>query len=197
MIVQADGGRYAFDTDPGHARSALDTIATTGREALEDMRRLVGVLRGSGVQVAPTPRQRAGLAQLAAFAGSARSAGLAVTLDVGVADDDLPATVGLTVTRLVQEALTNSLRHAGPGAHATVRVSRDHDAVVMSCVDDGGGRPATAPPAGGHGLVGMRERVAVHSGTIEAGPAPGGGWTVKARIPLPAPGWLAEPAAAA
>jgi signal transduction histidine kinase len=185
MIVQADGARYAFDTEPGRARAALDTVAATGREALEDMRRLVQVLRGSDLEQPARPdRRRAGLEQLTAFADRARSAGLTVDLAVDVAADELPPALSLTVIRLVQEALTNTLRHAGPGARVEVRVAATDGELTVSTVDDGAGRPGRDPgPESGHGLIGMRERVSVHGGQFSAGPGPTGGWRVSATIP--------------
>jgi signal transduction histidine kinase len=192
MIVQADGGRYAFDTDPALARQALATVAATGREALADMRRLVGLLRGTTPDDAVVDEasdwRRVGLAQLAPLVERARSAGLTVSFDADA--DGLPPSVELTVTRLVQESLTNALRHAGPGASVRLRVFRESGAVRVSCVDDGGGtaRLGTADRSGpGHGLLGMRERVAVHQGSVQAGPLPGGGWRVEAVIPLDTP----------
>jgi signal transduction histidine kinase len=187
MIVQADGGRYAFDTDPAQARAALEVVASTGREALADMRRLVGVLRGSGpVGSADPARRRTGLGQIATFADRARSAGLAVEVSLRATDADIPPAVGLTAVRVVQEALTNTLRHAGPGARAQVSLSIDDDTLLVSCLDDGTGpRPGQDGAEGsGHGLLGMRERINVHSGTLSAGRRLEGGWSVVARIPL-------------
>jgi signal transduction histidine kinase len=189
MIVQADGGRYAYPSDPANARAALDIVAATGREALEDMRRLVGVLRGSELPaevVETVDRRRVGLEQLATLAEGARSAGLSVDLTLAIDEAELPPAVSLTVTRLVQEALTNSLQHAGPAARVWVEVARADDTVIVSSADDGGRQRVAAPAQRvGHGLIGMRERVAVHGGRIEAGPRPEGGWLVRAEIPVP------------
>jgi len=114
----------------------------------------------------------------------ARSAGLVVELRLTGSPKHLPPAVELTVHRLLQEALTNILRHAGMGTHAAVRVDYGLDAVELEATDNG---RATAPQTGGHGLIGMRERVAVHGGELSAGPLPEGGWRVLARVPLPAP----------
>jgi signal transduction histidine kinase len=197
MIVQADGGRYALDADPGAARSALDTVAATGREALEDMRRLVEVLRGTAPAAsAPadeTDRRALTIDQLDTLVQRGRSAGLDVVASCGEPPESLPAGVQLAVYRIVQEALTNVLTHAGPRARVVLGVDYTADAIRMSIVDDGGARddvngakkPAGRP--GGHGLVGMRERVSVHGGTFEAGARLDGGWSVQATIPLNGP----------
>jgi signal transduction histidine kinase len=194
MIVQADGGRYAFDAEPEKARDVLATVAATGREALEDMRRMVGVLRGTGNEgesagpVGPEhDRRRVGLDQLDVLAERARSAGLSVTIAGDGCPVPLPRTVDVTIYRVVQEALTNVLRHAGPGATATVTVNRTPDAVTLSIMDDGGGlgdMDADTTVSGGHGLVGMRERIAVHGGAFHAGPRLDGGWTVTVSLPF-------------
>jgi signal transduction histidine kinase len=194
MIVQADGGRYAFDAEPEKARDVLATVAATGREALEDMRRMVGVLRGTdneGDSAGPVSleqdRRRVGLDQLDVLAERARSAGLSVTIAGDGCPVPLPRAVDVTIYRVVQEALTNVLRHAGPGATATVTVNRTPDAVTLSIVDDGGGLgdvDADTTVSGGHGLVGMRERIAVHGGAFHAGPRLDGGWTVTVSLPF-------------
>ncbi|WP_155389137.1 sensor histidine kinase [Catellatospora paridis] len=184
MIVQADGGRYAFDADPGKAREALATVAATGRDALEDMRLLVGVLRGAGPEAEPASRRRVTLAEIDALVDGARSAGLAVTVDARLPQAVTPA-VELAVYRITQEALTNVLRHAGPGAAVTLSLIEQGGAVAVSVDDDGGARPRVpAAREAGHGLTGMRERVAVHGGALTAGPRPGGGWSLRAEVPL-------------
>jgi signal transduction histidine kinase len=193
MIVQADGGRYAFDTDPGQAREALVTVAATGREALEDMRRLVGVLRGTGSDSAAEPeaddRRRASLRGLDTLVERACSAGLSIVVNRSDPPPELPPAAELTVYRIVQEALTNVLRHAGRRARVTLSVAAEADTVKLSIVDDGGDRLAPVGGRGegtrtaGNGLVGMRERIAVHGGTFRAGPRLDGGWAVEATIP--------------
>ncbi len=176
MIVQADGGRYAFDPDPARARQALNTVADTGREALEDMRRLVGVLRGSAQDA--EERRRDTLPELIQ---RARAAGLSVSADHD--EVSLSPALELTVFRLVQESLTNVMRHAGPAATVSLTLRRKDDRVELEVVDDGVGE---AKPGAGHGLTGMRERVAVHSGQFEAGPLVTGGWRVFASLPCEA-----------
>ena len=192
MIVQADGATYALDQDPEQARIAIKQVAATGRDALEDMRRLVGVLRGadSDADAGAADRRRAGLDQVAALADRARSAGLTVTVSEDERPPSLPAAVELTAFRILQEALTNVLRHAGPGARVALflryRPGVVGGVVGIEVTDDGGGRLATESVRAsetGHGLVGMRERVAVHAGTFAAGPKLGGGWSVTAEIP--------------
>jgi signal transduction histidine kinase len=188
MIVQADGASYALDQDPEQARIAIKQVAATGRDALEDMRRLVGVLRGAGTDsdAGAADRRRTGLDQLATLADRARSAGLTVTVSEDERPPSLPAAVELTVFRILQETLTNVLRHAAPGARVQLCLRYRPGVVGVEVTDDGGGRLATEPvraPGAGHGLVGMRERVAVHAGTFAAGPKLGGGWSVTAEIP--------------
>jgi signal transduction histidine kinase len=216
MIVQADGGSYAFDNDPSQARQALKTVSETGREALEDMRRLVDVLRGTQVEptLAGSPdvaeaRTTVTVDRIDLLVQRARSAGLAVEVTVTGTVPPLPPTVALSVYRIVQEALTNVLRHAGGGARVHLRLGYTDDQVSVSVLDDGGAghsaRPETAPlpsarpepipppvpsappsPPVGHGLVGMRERVNVHGGQLEVGPSDRG-WAVQATIPFRAP----------
>jgi len=176
MVVQADGGRYAFDADPGKSRQALATVAETGRAALEDMRRLVGVLRGSDDE--PQHRRRITLGELDALVDGARSAGLTVRVDNRLGPVEAPA-IELSVYRIVQEGLTNVLRHAGPDAQVTLVLLQENHDIILDLVDDGRGGDGRE----GHGLTGMRERVAVHGGTFRAGPLPAGGWQVRATIP--------------
>jgi signal transduction histidine kinase len=188
MIVQADGAGYALDRDPGQARVAIKQVAATGRDALEDMRRLVGVLRGAATDEAAgtTDRRRAGLDQLDTLVDRARGAGLALEVTEEGARETLPPAVELAVFRIVQEALTNVLRHAQPQARVALSLRYQPGVVALEVTDDGGGRLATEavrPSGAGHGLVGMRERVAVHGGTFSAGPRLGSGWSVSAELP--------------
>lgn len=198
MIVQADGARYTVDRDPATAREAMRTVAETGRQALEDMRRLVGVLREDGPPTDSRPgtpdeggvrepvHRRPTLAELPALVDRFRVAGLRVRHTVLGKPPALPPGLDLTVYRLVQEALTNALKHSGVAT--AVEVIIDHSApgaVVVRVVDDGQGHRPVEAPSGGHGLVGMRERVGVYDGHLTAGPRLGGGWQVEARLPLP------------
>ncbi|MCP2327098.1 signal transduction histidine kinase [Hamadaea flava] len=181
MVVQADGGRYALDADPEKSRQAMATVAETGRAALEDMRRLVGVLRGSADS--PQSRRRITLAELEPLVAGARSAGLTVRVANTVGAVDAPA-LELAVYRIVQEGLTNVLRHAGPDAQVDLDLRRDGDEIVVDLCDSGCGGTTSAE---GHGLTGMRERVSVHGGTLLAGPRAAGGWQVRASLPVGTP----------
>ncbi|MGW9194355.1 sensor histidine kinase [Micromonospora chersina] len=200
MIVQADGVRFTIDRDPATAREAAKVVADTGRQALEEMRRLVGVLRepsrpepaaapGGTLDAVPAHRRPA-LVEMPDLLDRFRAAGLRITDTATGTPVALPPGLELTVYRVVQESLTNALKHAGVGAAVELRLDWSADAVVVRAVDDGRGRPVVRPaPSGGHGLVGMRERVGVYDGSLAAGPTLGGGWRVEARLPLPsAPG---------
>ncbi|WP_405586214.1 sensor histidine kinase [Streptomyces sp. NBC_01092] len=191
MILQADGAGYALKSDPDKAGSALKAIGDTGRDALEDMHRIVRVLRAGRTsgQDADTGRRRVSLEDLETVAERARAAGLKVDLVVEGDRGGLSTGDELTVLRVVQESLTNVLRHAGPGAQVAITLRFDGDAVLISVVDDGGGRLAGPGAAaervsGGNGLVGMRERVEVSGGSFTAGPRLGAGWQVEAELPV-------------
>jgi signal transduction histidine kinase len=180
MVVQADGAAYAIDASPDKAREALGTIATTGREALAEMRRLLGVLRSQAETGAYVPQP--GVDQLGELVEQVRTTGLNVELKVEGVPIELPQSVALTAYRIVQEALTNTRKHAGPDATATVGVGYGEDGLEMRISDNG--RGAAAPGDGmGHGLVGMRERVAMLGGRLRTGPRAGGGWSVTAELP--------------
>ncbi|WP_320068462.1 sensor histidine kinase [Micromonospora sp. RTGN7] len=200
MIVQADGARYMFDRDPETAREAVKVVADTGRQALEEMRRLVGILREPsapdpaagpagpgppGLSAEPVHRRPA-LVGLPDLLDRFRAAGLRVDWTVTGEPSALSSGLELTVYRVVQEALTNALKHAGVGATVTLGLDHPPGAVVVRAADDGRGRPVVRPaPSGGHGLVGMRERVTVYDGSLTAGPRLAGGWQVEVRLPLP------------
>jgi len=182
MVVQADGASYALDTDPGRAKEALAAISATGRQALAEMRRLLGVLRreeGGGTSArAPQP----GIGELGELLDQARGAGLPVSFAVEGDPQPLPSGIALAAYRIVQESLTNTRKHAGPVASASVVLRYSADAVVLAISDDG--RGAAAPDSAGHGLTGMRERVATYGGSVAAGPRSGGGFEVVATLPL-------------
>jgi signal transduction histidine kinase len=174
MVVQAAAANDVFDTQPQRARQALRDIERTGRSALTELRRLLGRVRQT--ELAPQP----GLSGLEALVDGVRAAGLPVTLRVEGELHDLPAGLDLSAYRIVQEALTNAIKHAGASA-AEVRVRRTADEVELEVVDDGRG------PAGngrGQGLIGMRERASLLGGEVEAGPQAGGGFRVRAKLPL-------------
>lgn len=180
MIVQAEAGPVVVHADPDRAVTTFDAISVAGRQALAEMRRLLGVLREDATApLAPQP----GLAALPALVDGVRGAGLDVRLELAPgAVTGLPPSVDLTAYRLVQEALTNALRHARAG-HVVVRVERSGHALAVRVDDDGvGGRAEPRP--GGHGLVAMRERVQLVGGSLDVGPRPDGGWSVAADLPL-------------
>jgi signal transduction histidine kinase len=186
MVVQADGAGYALDSSPELARQALEAISSTGRQALAEMRSLLGVLRsadGDPAELTPQP----GVEQLAGLLEQARAAGLPVSFAVeGVPRPLLPG-VALTAYRIVQESLTNARKHGGPTVTATVTLRFCEDRLVVRVSDDGR-KPSAAGRADGqgHGLIGMHERVEAYGGTVSAGPRPGGGWRVTAMLPLAA-----------
>ena len=180
--IQAGVADQALDrgqTGREQAREALRTIRTTSRQALEDLQATVATLRqGSG---ADDPVR--GVGQLDALTSLAGDAGLRVGLTVQGVTRRLPPAVDLATYRIVQEALTNVLRHAGP-ATATVRLSYDEDHLAVQVDDDGHRAAAGWPPVRGNGLLGMGERVAALGGRLEAGPRPAGGFRVLATLPL-------------
>lgn len=184
ITVQSEGARRLAAGSDERVAKALHTITKASHEALSEMRRMVGVLKSEGDDpsaLAPLPS----LDDLERLAGQMEAAGLPVDLSVEGDTSDLPEGIALNSYRIVQEALTNSLRHAGPGARASVAISRSDHEVYIDVTDDGRGA-AVAPSEGGHGLIGMRERVSLLEGSMEAGPRPGGGYGVQIRIPIPA-----------
>src|SRR5690625_5176258 len=184
IIAQADGGRYAAATSPEAATHALTTISEAGRDALADMRRLLGVLRadaGSDDSLTPQPAQ----ADLDELVAHVKVAGLGVSLVRMGTARVLPPGAGLTIYRIAQESLTNIFKHGGPGASATVLVQWTPASLVLQVDDDGRGAAATSD-GDGHGVLGMRERAQMLGGTLTAGPREGGGFRVRAEIPVPA-----------
>ena len=181
MVVQADGAGYALRTDPDRAEAALQAIAGTGRHALSEMRRLLGVLRSAGEQatLAPVP----GLGELRELLDQARAAGLEVTYTLTGTPRELPEGAELAAYRVVQESLTNTRKHAGLAATAAVTLRYEPDGLTVEVTDDGLG--VGSEDTAGHGLAGMRERIAMYGGTVTAGPLPGGGYGVTARLPCP------------
>lgn len=182
IVVQADGALFAARKKPQVAAETLGTISETGRASLAEMRRLIGLLRGDGTDSGERTPMPSGT-DLPALIDQVTTSGLDVTLDVQGDLERVGSGTGLTVYRVVQEALTNTLKHAGPDVAAQVDVSVEVDCVVLRIEDDGRGIAVT-DDGHGHGIAGMRERIAVHDGTIVAGPRPGGGFRVDARIPL-------------
>lgn len=180
IIAQADGGRFVAAQKPEKAAEVLGTIGETGRAALADMRSLLGVLRQEDeTSFGPQP----GPEMLPELVKRVHAAGLAVDLEMDDSLEDLPQALGLSVFRLVQEALTNVLKHGGPGSSAAVRIRRDPQQLLIEVLDDGQGTDP-ASDGQGHGLTGMRERMAVFGGTLQAGPLPSRGFRVRASVPL-------------
>ncbi len=210
MVVQADGAAYALGTDPGRAREALAAISATGRQALAEMRVLLGVLRSSdeagearkagpgaaglpgipaGAAAATATASRAALApvpgigQLDDLLDQTRAAGLHVTCTVEGEPLPLPDGTALAAYRIIQESLTNTRKHGGPWARACVLLRYTADAVELAVTDNGLGGAAASDGAG-HGLTGMCERAAMYGGTVQAGPRINGGFQVTARLPI-------------
>ncbi|MDL5202987.1 sensor histidine kinase [Streptomyces sp. ALI-76-A] len=189
MVVQADGAAYVLDAAPDQAKKALETISSTGRQALAEMRRLLGVLRTGehqeGGEYVPQPD----VEQIEDLVEQCRCSGLPVDFKIEGTPRPLPSGVELTAYRIVQEALTNTRKHGGPNAGASVRLVYFDDGLGLLVEDDGKGAPSELYEEGGadgrgHGLIGMRERVGMVGGTLDAGPRPGGGFRISALLPL-------------
>jgi signal transduction histidine kinase len=186
MVVQADGASYALGSDPDRARQALAAISATGRQALAEMRRMLGVLRRNEDGTEPGRAPLPGIGQLGELLEQTRATGLAVSFTVEGVPQPLPDGAALAAYRIVQESLTNTRKHGGPRATAEVTLRYLEDALLLRITDDGRGAAAASDGAG-HGLTGMRERVAVYGGWVQAGPRPSGGYHVTALLPLVAP----------
>jgi signal transduction histidine kinase len=181
IVLQARGGRTVLGPREGEAREAFDEIETTAQQALTEMRRLLGMLRQQDEELTLGPQPS--LANLDALAAHVRDAGLPVDLVVKGDVDRLPPGVDLSAYRLVQEGLTNALKHAGP-ARARVFVNCSETELEVEVIDDGQGVNGNGDSTGGHGLTGMRERVSMLGGQIEIGPRDSGGFALRARLPL-------------
>jgi signal transduction histidine kinase len=177
MVLQAGAAEQVLTSAPDRARRAVRACQELGRQALGDLRRMLGVLGIHEPVVAPP----AGLAQLDTLIAHVRQAGLPVRIEVHGTPGKLPAGVDIAASRIVQEALTNTLKHAG-AVPTTVRLDYGHDALGLEIVDDGSARRDGRLGGGGHGLIGMRERVALYGGSLEAGPRGGGGYAVRVRL---------------
>jgi signal transduction histidine kinase len=175
--VQAGVALYLMDDDPEQARSALTAIKQSSRDLLREMRSTLGVLRG--VDEEPPHQPVAGLARLDELVEATRAAGLPVTVEIGGEPRELPPSVDTAAYRIIQEALTNTRKHAGP-AHASVLLTYTEDGITMRIDDDGTGPAGSSD--GGDGIPGMRERAAALGGMLTAGPRPGGGFRVDARL---------------
>lgn len=179
MVLQARGGRRKLPEGAGETREALDVIERAGEEALVEMRRLLGMLRQDDEQLALAPQPS--LTRIDELVGTLEASGMPVDLRVEGDPVELPPGVDVSAYRIVQEALTNALKHAGPArARVTVRYTRDD--LELEIVDDGTGNGSAGGT--GHGLAGIRERVAVYGGELEAGQRPAGGYALRARLPL-------------
>ncbi|MGW6279977.1 sensor histidine kinase [Kribbella sp. NPDC055071] len=189
MIVQADGGLYAADQSPEQAKKALATIGDTGRASLTEMRKMLGLLKqDEQPELDPNqPRPQPGVSSLPELIDNVRAAGLTVEYDVTGRPRDLPALLGLTAYRIVQEGLTNTLKHAGPGARTSVTLDFGREMLTVVVTDDGRGGGVAPNSDPGHGLVGMRQRASISGGTVNAGPKAGGGYEVIARLPYNLP----------
>jgi len=183
MVTLSEAAIATSAASPERATDLMRKVSATGRRALADTRRLLGVLRpgqNPGEDLQPVP----GLAQLDTLIEQVRSAGLDTTLEIRGAAPDVPAGVQLTAYRLVQEALTNTLKHGGPGARASVRLQFQPGELWLDIDDDGEGAAAPATASIGSGLIGMQERVHAYGGDVQAGPRSAGGWKVSAQLHL-------------
>jgi signal transduction histidine kinase len=195
MVIQAGAARRVLDSSPGDAREALLAVEASGRTAMTELRYLLGLLAASGedqgdageapaADLTLTPQP--GVARIPALVARLRAAGMPVELTVQACGDtpqELPQGVDLAAFRVVQEGLTNVMKHAGQ-ARTTVRLDYGPRELVITVSDDGGPAAGSGPGSGGRGLIGLRERIAVYGGELDAGPRPGGGWRLAARIPL-------------
>ncbi|MGW2087704.1 sensor histidine kinase [Streptomyces sp. NPDC001880] len=189
MVVQADGAAYVMDAAPDQAKQALETISSTGRQALAEMRRLLGVLRTGDAQESGEYVPQPDVDQIGDLIEQVRQTGLAVDFKIEGTPRPLPSGVELTAYRIVQEALTNTRKHGGPDAGASVRLVYFDDGLGLLVEDDGRGAAHELYEDGGadgagHGMIGMRERVGMVGGTLDAGPRPGGGFRISALLPL-------------
>ena len=184
MTLQAEGAKRVASVADPRILEALETIRVTGHSALNDMRRTLGLLRQD--DQAPDTRPLPRLSDIDELIGQMRKAG--VDVDVEMSGERKPLSDGaeLSAYRIVQESLTNAIRHGGPGVRAKVLIDFEPDHLAVSVTDDGRGSTSAKPGNGGHGIIGMRERVAVLGGEFEAGPKAGGGYEVRATIPVDA-----------
>ncbi len=181
MVIQAGGARLVMDAEPDRAEESLLSVERAGRDALAEMRALLGALADGRDPRALAPQP--GLAEIDGLLVAARESGLQADLHVDGEPASVSPALDLCAYRIIQEALTNSIKHAAP-ARAAVRVSWQADALELEISDDGSGSGAVNGAGGGHGIAGMRERVALHGGSVDARPRAGGGFVVRAQLPL-------------
>jgi signal transduction histidine kinase len=179
MVLQAGAAEQVLAVSPDRARESLQTIQDIGREAIVELRRMLGLLRDPVEDASLAPQPSVG--RLDTLFGQVRAAGLPVELTIEGQPRRLPPGVDRSAYRIVQEGLTNALKHAGP-AHASVTLRYGDRALELEVLDDG--RGATDANGGGFGLIGMRERAALYGGELDAGARPGGGYALRARLPL-------------
>jgi signal transduction histidine kinase len=186
MVTLSEGAALKQAAEPERASMAMRQVSATGHQALDEMRRLLGVLR---TEDAPESRQpQPGMAQIEGLFDQVRATGLAAGLTVTGMPAAMPPGAGLTVYRIVQEALTNTLKHAAGPTRISVAIAYRPDSVTVDAHDDGARRHVRPEPkTAGHGLTGMRERAAVYGGAVSAGPGPAGGWHVHAHLPMTTP----------
>jgi signal transduction histidine kinase len=184
IAVQAAAGREIVHSNPDKAAEVFGRIEAVGRESLTELRRMLGVLRGSGdaeASLAPQP----GIADIETAVAHSSTAGVPTELLVDGRRRPLSPGIELAAYRIVQEALTNVRKHAGRAASATVRISYEPRSLTVEVTDDGRGAVSSLSTAGsGHGLIGMRERVEIYGGSLTSGPRPGGGYSVRAVLPV-------------
>jgi signal transduction histidine kinase len=185
IITLADAGAYATDLAPDRGKEALQLIGDTGRQALGELRRVLGVLRAAdgppgGAELSPQP----GIVDIGALCATVRAAGLEVVYRTSGDVDALDGGVQLTVYRIVQEALTNTLKHADANTRVHLAILVEDSRLTIRVQDNGQATPPGPPNEEGHGLVGMRERAALYDGTVSAGPTAAGGWRVEAVLDL-------------
>ena len=184
VVIQAGGAQRVLESKPQLARESLASIELAGRQALTDMERMLGILHateGADDRLSPQP----GLDQVEGLAARVSEAGLTVELTVDGVPRTLPSSIDLSAYRIIQESLTNSLKHAG-AANAFVAIHYGSDRLDLEITDDGRGdsRQSAKGEEGGRGLIGMKERVALYGGELSVGPRPEGGFRVRARLPL-------------
>ena len=185
MVTLSEGAALKQAAEPERASRAMRQVSATGHQALDEMRRLLGVLR---TEDAPESRQpQPGMAQIEGLFDQVRATGLTAGLTVTGMPAAMPPGAGLTVYRIVQEALTNTLKHAARPTRVSVAITYRPGSVTVDAHDDGARRVRPEPRTAGHGLTGMRERAAVYGGAVSAGPGPAGGWHVHAHLPLTVP----------
>ncbi len=182
MVALTDAAVYAQHRSPDKATTVMLQISETGRQALTDMRRSLGILRTDEPDVERHPLP--GIAQLAALADQLCAAGLPTRVEVRGSHTHIPATAQLTVYRLVQEALTNTLKHTPTGTRAHVRIRCSAETVTVDVTDSGPRSSLPGAEPSGHGIPGMRERAAAYGGELQTGPLPGGGWRTHTRLSL-------------